>query len=119
MSKSCLINLLHVHGNYEKAKIDGVGAKLGGVVNGEERTKERVGEGIRGGLSDIGSERKKRVTNKLCSYEKVKGVGGMASEAPSSEKVAFEQGRKSFNLRVGTIYSDAARITVSPQINQS
>ena len=31
----------------------------------------------------------------------------MASEAPSSEKVAFEQGRKSFNLRVGTIYSDA------------
>ena len=60
---------------YEKAKIVGVRAKVGGVVNGEERTNQRVGEEIRGSLSDIGSERKKRVTNKLCSYEKVKGVG--------------------------------------------
>jgi hypothetical protein len=63
---------------YEKAKIGWVRAKVVGVVNGEERTKERGGEGIRRGLSDIGSERKKWRANKFCSHQKVKGVGGMA-----------------------------------------
>ena len=63
---------------YEKAKIGWVRAKVVGVINGEERTKERGGEGIRRGLSDIGSERKKWRANKFCSHQKVKGVGGMA-----------------------------------------
>jgi hypothetical protein len=44
------------------------------LLNGEERTKEGIGEEIRGSHSGIGTERKKRDANRLRSHEKLKAL---------------------------------------------